>query len=434
VSFAFARARCGLVATLVSGTGLAVETAAPSACAEVREAAERVAGAWRAVGASVVVDKTRFLNDDQTLAIALPDLPDGACTTVVLLGARGLGFHVSAGESHHEATPHLPSEAGVLAIERCHEAMARRVLVTSDSGRGALEVVVARSDEPLPAVQSVLPERTGGGLGPMPEPGSLSPQPPPEKRAAIVEGRARLDGRTVGARSTWQAGADGSGAGEETLQPGCHTLSLFAVDPRAARPSKQGRLDLDAEMRDGSDDRLLARDRSDAPDAQLPVCVGETTQADVAFVGSPPNAPVLVTHVAWPLPDHLPSVWGAEARARMARILSERRVVSLPSAPVQLAQGGSGLTPVPLALEPGGCYVALVALAQGTARALGLRVEVAARDYADDRGVEDAGAAVAFCAGDRATASAEVEAHGTALLAWGLALYRINAGVWEIAR
>jgi hypothetical protein len=118
----------------------------------------------------------------------------------------------------------------------------------------------------------------------------------------------------------------------------------------------------------------------------------------------------------------------------MAHVLSERRVVSLPAAPVQLAQGGSGVTPVPLALEPGGCYVAVVALAQGTARSLGLRVAVAARDYVDDRGVDEAGAAVAFCAGDRTTAQAEIEAHGTPLLAWGLALYRLNTGVWEVSR
>jgi hypothetical protein len=118
----------------------------------------------------------------------------------------------------------------------------------------------------------------------------------------------------------------------------------------------------------------------------------------------------------------------------MARVLRERRAPALARAPTQLAQGGSGTTPVPLALEPGACYVALVVLVQGTARMLGLRVDVAARDYIDERGVDDAGAAVAFCAGDRSAASAQIDVHGTPLLAWGLTLYRVSGGVWEEPR
>src|SRR5205085_10241809 len=115
--------------------------------AELREAAQRVAEAWRAVGAAVIVDRTRFLNDDGTLPLVLPDLPEGDCTTMVLLGARGLGFHVSAadtrdaalrdegdasavpgppqtsrGAGNDEANPKIPSAAGALSVERCGEA------------------------------------------------------------------------------------------------------------------------------------------------------------------------------------------------------------------------------------------------------------------------------------------------------------------------
>src|ERR1019366_4037109 len=90
------------------------------------------AGAW--------VDRPRFLNDDETLAVALPELPDGECTTVVLLGARGLGFHVRLGEGRDDdPNARVPSEAGALSIERCGATLPRRLLVTSDSGRGALE-------------------------------------------------------------------------------------------------------------------------------------------------------------------------------------------------------------------------------------------------------------------------------------------------------
>ena len=44
---------------------VAVMSACPrQAQAEIRESVERLAAAWRGVGASVVVDRTRFLEDD----------------------------------------------------------------------------------------------------------------------------------------------------------------------------------------------------------------------------------------------------------------------------------------------------------------------------------------------------------------------------------
>jgi hypothetical protein len=266
------------------------------------------------------------------------------------------------------------------------------------------------------------------------EPGPAPALAPPDKRADVAEARARRDGAAVDARSTWQAGIDGAGSSEEILQPGCHSLQLFAIDPRAGHSPRRRKLDVDAEMRDAADDRLMARDRTDAPDAQLSVCVGDTTRAAIVFVGAPAGSPVLVSHVEWALPEHLPPTWGGEVRARMAHLLLGRHLVSLPSDAMQLAQGGSGVTPVPLPIEPGACYLAVVALAQGTAHSLGLRVRVGARDVVDDRGSEDDGAMVAFCAGDRTVASAQVEAHGTPLVGWGLALYRLQSGVWEVPR
>jgi hypothetical protein len=406
--------------------------------AELHEAVERVADAWRAVGASVAVDRTRFLTDDsddqRPVAIALPDLPEGQCTTIVLLGARGLGFHVRLQGGDDPEGKRLPSAAGALSIEQCGDVPPRRLVVASDSGRGAIEIVVGRSSKPLPALRLVLPERSGGALLPMPEPGALAPLPPPEKRAEIAEMRAKRDGASIATRETWRSGLDGTGSGEQTLAPGCHTLQLFAPDPRASHPARRGKLDLDAEMRDESDDRVLARDRSDAPDAQLAACVGDATHVDVVFAGSPPGAPVLVAHFAWPLPDHLPELWGAEARGRMAHVLLARHVASLPRDPVMLAQGGSGATPIPLSIEPGACYLGVTTRIKEAARAIGLRVHVGSTDAFDDRGIDGDGAAVAFCAGKLDGALAEVEAHGTPLLGWGFALYRLQSGVWEVSR
>ena len=269
-------------------------------------------------------------------------------------------------------------------------------------------------------------------LLPVSEPGLLPPLPPPDKRADVTEIRARRDGAFIAPRATWTAGVDGAGAGELSLDPGCHSVQLFALDPQAVHPGRRGKLDLDAEMRDAADDRMLARDRTDAPDAQLSVCVGEPKHVGVLFAGSPPGAPVLVAHAAWALPDHLPTVWGSEARGRMAHVLLARHVTSLPNDAVQLAQGGYGLTPVPLSIQPGACYLAIVTLVKETARSLGLRVHVGTSDGADDRGIDQDGAAVAFCAGQHTHALADVEARGTPLLGWGLALYRLQSDIWEV--
>jgi hypothetical protein len=403
--------------------------------AGLRDSIERLAQAWRDSGAVVVVDKTRFLNEAETAAIVLPTLPSAECTTTVFLGPRGLGFHVrviDAGDV--DAGRKLPSEAGAVSIERCDGPPPRRILLHTDAGRGAVETSVAQSDKPLPPLRVVLPERTGGAAVPGPEPGALPPLPPPESRADIAEGRARRDGAVIAQRVTWQAGMDGSGAGHATLEPGCHRLRLLAVDARSPRAGGQSRLDLDAEMRDKADDRLLARDRSDAPDAELAACVGESTRVEVLFAGSPPNAPVLVAHFAWSLPKALPTLWGSEARARMAKVLLARHVASLPRQPFMLAQGGPGGTPVPMAIEPGCCYLAVVSLVQGTARAVALRVQVGAGDVFDDRGIDDSGAVVAFCAREHDRALAHVEVRGAPPLGWGLAVYRLDDDVWEGSR
>jgi hypothetical protein len=257
--------------------------------------------------------------------------------------------------------------------------------------------------------------------------------PSPDRRADAADARARRDGATIASRVSLPSAPDGSGGTGVTLDPGCHTLRLFPVDPRGGRP-RGGKVDLDAELRGRSDDHVLARDRSDAPDADLSVCVGEPTETEVLFAGSPPRAPVVMAHYAWPLPAHLPAAWDDEVRGRMARVLFVRHVESLPREPSFLTQGGSGTTPVALDVEPGACYLAVVAGAHGSARALGLRVKIAAHEAYDDRGVDGAGAAVAFCAQAHSVATAVIEAHGAPLLGWGFALYRVEDRAWEAPR
>jgi hypothetical protein len=426
-------ARRGRLVGAIAAASLVAAVSSVGRAAELHDEIERVAHGWEKSSTAVLVGPTRFLNDDQTEAFLLPALPEGRCTTVLFLGSRGLGFHVTLDDAQDEEPGHgHTSEAGALSIERCGEVVPHRLLVTSDSGRGAIETVVARSEAPLPPVHTILPERMEGHVGVSPEPGALAALPAPGRRADTAELRASRDGAVILHRSVWIAGLDGSGAGEDTLDPGCHTLTLFAVDPRSPRPLRRARLDLDAELRNMADDRILARDRTDAPDATLSVCVGETTRVGILFAGSPPAQPVLVSHTVWPLPEHLPLVWGSQARARMGHVLLARHVSRLPTDPILLAQGGAGSTSVAVSIEPGACYLAIVSLVQGVGRAIGLRAHVGAHDAADDRGLDEDGATVTFCAGARSTTALQVEARGTPLLGWGLALYRLQSGQWDL--
>src|SRR5262249_41661891 len=120
---------------------------------------------------------------------------------------------------------------------------------------------------------------------------------------------------------------------------------------------------------------------------------------------------------------------GPPARARMAEALIARHVLPPASSAVFLTQGPTGNTPFTQAIEPGGCYMAIAAVAQGIPRGIGLRAVLGARDIADDRGPGDEAALVAFCANGRDRVRFEVEARGPGI-AWGLALFRVVSGAW----
>jgi|HubBroStandDraft_1064217.scaffolds.fasta_scaffold09550_7 hypothetical protein len=401
------------------------------ATAQLRDEAERVADSWRASGANALLLKTRFLNEERA-DVALPELPQAACTTLAFLGARGLSFRVALVDADNDGSrARISSEAGALSTERCGQPSWLRAVVVLESGRGALEVVVGRSAAPLPALRSILPERMEGYLGPQPEPGRLAPLPSPERRAAAEEVRARRDGAEVDRRLTWIAGTEGGGTAQVILEAGCHALVLFAPESTSSQPRVTDGLDLDAEMRDVTDDHLMARDQTDAPDARVAACVGETTRVSINFVGGTPGARVLVTHEFRRLPERVPTVWGSAVRARMAQTLLARHVVSLPNAASALAEGGLGSAALPLSVEPGACYLAVGTLAEQANGGIGLSVRVAGRESVDARTSDGVGSAVAFCAGTNRRALAYVDARGAQPFGWAFAVFRLQSGIWD---
>jgi hypothetical protein len=418
---------------------LAVVLGSGPARADAREVADRVVDQWRAAGGHVTALPTRFVFDDETVVIPIPVDDATGCTHVALIGARGLSFRARLSDATSdplapEVGGRATSLAGVVELRRCGAARPiRHVVVTSDAGRGALEVVVARAPSAMPALTSVIPERTGGALPPVPEAGALPALPPPEKRAEIAEARAKREGARIDARTPLRAGEDGGGETELALAAGCHRVEVFAREARNERFGRRFRLDVDAELRDPGNDRVLARDRTEAPDARLEACVGRTTRVNVVFAGAPPNAELTSTLASWPLPERLPSLWGPVTRSKMARVMFTRHVAIPADDPVFLGQGSSGTTPFPVPVETGGCYLAVVALTHGHARSLQIRSVVGARESTDERGAAEEAALSAFCVNAHESAHVEVHARGTGV-GWGLALFRMKSGVWEAGR
>jgi hypothetical protein len=288
---------------------------------------------------------------------------------------------------------------------------------------------VAHAPSPLPPLGSIVPERTGGALPPAGDAGALAALAPQDKRVEVAEQRGRREGAAIGPRMTMHAGDDGNGDAALDVAPGCHRFDVVGRE-RVDRAGRRYRLDVDAELRDG--DRLVARDRTEAPDARVEACVATPSRLTLFYVGAPPGSDVFVARGSWPLPARLPSIWGATARSRMARVMFVRHIAVPAEDPIFLAQGSSGSTPIPIPVEVGACYVATVAVTHGHARQLQLRATIGARESVDERGAAEEAALSAFCVRAHENVRLEVLARPSGV-AWGLAVYRVKSGMWAPA-
>lgn len=407
--------------------------------AEAREVTARVVDEWSRAGGRAVTLPSKFLFDDDRILVPVPPADDGAnCVHVAVIGARGLSFRARLSDASRdpldvpEAAARAASTAGVLELHRCDPSRpVRHVEIASDAGRGALEIVVARSGARLPPLVSLIPERTGGALPPVPEAGPLPPLGPQDKRADGAELRARREGATVKPRQSSPAGEDGMGELELDVEEGCHRVEIFGRELRSDRAGRRYRLDVDAELRDS--DQVLARDRTEAPDARVEACVGRASRLTLVFAGTPPGTQALVTRATWPIPARLPPIWGPSTRSKMARAMLTRHIAVPPDDPVYLAQGSSGATPLPIPVETGACYVAIVGVTRGRARQLQIHATVGGRESTDERGAVDEAALSAFCVRAQESARVEIVARGTGV-SWGLAVYRVKSANWESGR
>lgn len=423
---------------LAAGSIAACAVLAPSrAAADLTDDAARLVERWSAKwGTTVTRLAPLFLEHGRLTVVRLrgdAKPAKAACTTVVLLAPRTseIAF-LTDGEPAAPAPPppSLPighpsipgqseggairSKAGVATLERCGKEQAahpledERVLVQAVSPRTAVEVLVVRSAAPIEDVESILPERAVGPSAPRGDAGRPVDPGPIAERLQRVEKRSRDDGAEHVLKVSMHASAMGSGQFTARLGEGCHALDVLAEVPQLAVRAT----DVDAEVRATDGGRFLGRDRGEAPDARIDFCLGEPTEVDVSFIGAAGPAAVTLVDSHWPLPAGLPSEWGPQVRGDMALALRRRHAPALPADPVASMMGVQGETMAPFEVEPGQCYLALVALVRGDARQLRLAAEIGDRAPHDEISERPEAAQVAFCATTEDRAALRVEARG----------------------
>ncbi|HMJ14918.1 MAG TPA: hypothetical protein VK524_26075, partial [Polyangiaceae bacterium] len=330
--------------------------------ADLESDATRLRSAWQKHG-SVQYLKPDLLERGSVRPLTLPARllnPTPGCTSVAVLGTASTNFllRVPAFPGGVEAATLMPeaSVAGAAQVTRCGPSkLALSALeIEMRSPRAVLEVVIASTPQPPPLLRRVLPERDPGPLAPFVSSGPPPTSAPLATRARSLEDRARREHALEFARTSIESDAAGAGQTLLRLAPGCHRLDVLGVPapPRSLRP-----VDIDAELSALDRSSGAVSDMSENADASLLSCVGESVPMRLRFAGSLPGTPVALLHARWALPETLPESWGSIARARMASALGVQHVRALGSPPVYTSLGVTGVTALPVQVEPGNCYV-----------------------------------------------------------------------------
>ncbi|APR81025.1 Hypothetical protein A7982_06372 [Minicystis rosea] len=408
---------------------LIASTPASPAHADLGDDVERLVRAWSDDGAHVERLPPLFLEHRRARVLALkpPREGDAPCITIAAIGVRTTDFSVTREDRALEGAPdprpddaadrRLRSAGGAVVFTACGADRARldRIRVEMATPRATVEIVAARSSAPLRELRELLPERAAGPLSPSGDPGGPLATRPLAERLARAERRARDDGAAQVDRVSGRAPANGAGRFDLELAPGCHRLEVMADALAAPAP----RPDVDAEARDTSG-RLLARDRSDLPDARLDLCVGEITPVNVLFAGTRGAVPVVLVRARWVIPARISTRWGARARAGLASALLRRHAPDPPDPAIIEALGIQGVTSIPFEVQPNRCYLAALAMVRGDARSIRLSATIGDRVMRDEALDHPESAAVSFCTDREGTARLEADV-------------RANAGLWTVA-
>jgi len=368
---------------------------------------------------------TVFLVSGESRAVSIPRTGDATCTTVVALAERHVEFsltEVPAAALGAQAKPAQKSSAGVARVDSCSGLVApARVVVTMASARATIELLVVRHKRLPTSVDLILPERATGPVAPRGDPGAPLPVDSVADRVARSDNAARLDGARTVVRVTTRATERGRGSMLLRLSGGCHRLVVIAE-----RQRDDQRLDVDADVRHRGKKRAIALDRSHAPDARLDFCIGERGSVELRFTGVDAPASVVVLDAHWPPVDVIPEHWGSSARASVGWALHRRHAPQMTRPPLREFMGSGGVTFMPIAVEPGSCYMAAFGVVRGDVSAARISAEVGGKIHYDDATDVTRAAAVTFCTTSQRHALLKLDMRAR-LAWWRLAVWPLGA-------
>lgn len=412
--------------------------------ADLSEDAQRLADDWSRRSAQVERLSPFFAEHGQPRVVRIAPNPSAdskpGCITVAFVGAQTVNFSAvpmidgvpldffALPEGHPGASRDgngAFSSLGVATISRCNDerSLLERLVISMRSPRGAIEAIVARSAAPLGDARDVLSERVTGLVASRGNPGRpIEPGPLPT-RVLHAEDRARLEGAQSFIRTPAVASAEGLGQTRLRLSEGCHRITVMAAVPEAF-PHRA--TDIDAEVRN-DDGATLAQDRSETPDARLDFCLGTAARVTIVFGGAAGAVPIMVSDAIWPIAETIPNYWGTRVRAGFALAFRRRHIPAPAALPSAEMLGSSGLTMLPVGLEPGRCYFAAMAVLRGDPRSMRVSATVGDKFVREDAVDQPEGTGVTLCAGASETARIDVDARGNNVF-WVFALFPLPGG------
>ena len=402
---------------------LAATTLAAPAGADLAEDASRLASAWQRSG-KVTRQKVRFVErGSPALIFSTLDAPAdkrAACVTVAIIGPNSTHFVVralgvvplgTAGDGS------FASLAGLAHVTRCGRLRSSlsALLVEMRSPRAVVETLVVESEKPPPDAVTILPQRDPGPVEPFT---ALEIQAAPAPLAARVElalKRLRRDGGLGVTDEQLAARPEGRGRITRSLSPGCHRFELLT------EPSESARTELAVEPALDQAARLVSTEQGDGLQSAFTVCAAAESELGLSYRGAPGSVLHLLA-ARFPLPDGLPEAWGSLARAQVAAILF-RHHAKVSGFPVDQGLGIQGPTLLPLRVEPGACYVAVVAGIAGRSAGFSLAASAPGVSAQNRSGDENDGTLVSFCTRSGTEALLEADSRGYGV-AWIYALFQ----------
>ncbi len=402
--------------------------------ADVATDIERLAIAYRKLGAKVEVLKPRLLERTQQLPLQFEaELTEPAanstntedCGRVIVLAATTSSFSLrqDPGESEDGLHAALASVAGAAEVEICgaERTALRSLRLEMRSPRGIIQALRVRSHGSSPNLASILLNRVPGP--------AAAPIRATRPRLAAFEQRlsqalARLRAEANNEVREVSLGSAQTAEGTLEVSAGCHQIVVLQANAEGLRNIAAA--DLDLEVLDGSGEQSLARDTSENYDASAGFCTPLPLKIRLRILGATATTTLRLLAAQAPFPKFIPESFGPMGRGVLAFALREAHFEHLQNDAVARFLGVQGRTLVPLALETGACYLAIVGAAGGSTRALSLNVRVGPVQKEDQGEPNAPTATVGFCSTEPGVAQLEVLARGQGLV-WA-------GAVWQTAR